>query len=162
MVFSTSILLGSSVLIQCNAAVPFDDPPFPGLPRRPPCFTETMNIQQLLQGMADRVSTGASVKNVYGDPVIVGNRTVIPAAQVRYAFGGGGGNKGEQEGGGGGGGCVSARPCGALEVTVEGTRFIAFDDRAEMGAALALGFVLGAAVVALAGTRRIEVVKRAE
>ena len=111
----------------------------------------------MLQGVADRVSASASVKNVYGDPVVVGNRTAIPVAQVRYAFGGGGGNKG-----GGGGGRVAARPCGALEVTPEGTRFIVFDDRLKMAAALALGFVLGAAVVALTGTRRIEVVKRAE
>lgn len=121
-----------------------------------------MNIQQLLQGMAERVSASASVKNVYGEPVVVGNRTVVPAAQVRYAFGGGGGSKGDAEAqNGGGGGRVSARPYGALEVTPEGTRFIAFADRPRMGAALALGFVLGAAVVALAGTRRIEVVKRA-
>jgi uncharacterized spore protein YtfJ len=52
--------------------------------------------------MAERVSASASVKNVYGDPVVLGNRTVIPAAQVRDAFGGGGGNN-EQESGGGGG-----------------------------------------------------------
>jgi uncharacterized spore protein YtfJ len=71
-----------------------------------------MNIQQLLQNIAERVSASASVKNVFGDPVVVGNRTLIPAAQVRYAFGGGGGSKSEQEGGGSGGGCVSARPCG--------------------------------------------------
>ena len=101
------------------------------------------------------------MKNVYGDPVVVGNRTVIPAAQVRYAFGGGGGTKDEQEGGGGGGGYVSARPCGALEVTAEGTRFIAFDERAKMGAALALGSVL-AAVVALTKKRRIEVMRQTE
>jgi hypothetical protein len=43
---------------------------------------------------------------------------------------------------------------------VSDTRFIQFDDRPRMGAALALGFILGAAVVALTGTRRIEVVKR--
>ena len=125
-----------------------------------------MDIQQLLQSFAERVSTSASVRNVYGDPVVVGNRTVIPVAQVGYAFGGGGGAKDEGEspkgGGGGGGGRVSARPCGALEVTPEGTRFIDFVDRPRMGAALALGFVLGAAVVALTGTRRIEVVKRPE
>jgi uncharacterized spore protein YtfJ len=122
-----------------------------------------MDIQQLLQSFADRVSTSASVRNVYGDPVVVGNRTVIPVAQVGYAFGGGGGTKDEGEspkGGGGGGGKVSARPCGALEVTPEGTRFIDFVDRPRMGAALALGFVLGAAVVALTGTRRIELVYR--
>ena len=122
-----------------------------------------MDIQQLLQTFAERVSTSASVRSVYGDPVVVGDRTVIPVAQVGYAFGGGGGAKAESpNGGGGGGGKVSARPCGALEVTPEGTRFIDFVDRPRMGAALALGFVLGAAVVALTGTRRIEVVKRSE
>ena len=122
-----------------------------------------MDIQQLLQSMAERVSASASVKNVYGDPVVVGSRTVIPAAQVRYAFGGGGGRpKGDGEAtGGGGGGKAFANPCGAVEITPEGTRFIAFDDRRRMGAAFAIGFVLGAAVVSLAGTRRIEVVKRA-
>jgi hypothetical protein len=54
---------------------------------------------------------------------------------------------------------VSARPCGALEITAHGTRFIAFDDRWRTGAALALGFLLGAAVAALAGPRRIAIVK---
>ena len=122
-----------------------------------------MNIQELLQGMAERVSASASVKNVYGDPVVVGNRTVVPVARVQYAFGGGGGSRDDLEGGGGGGGGrVSAQPCGALEVTPEGTRFIAFDDRRAMGAALALGFILGAAVVALTGPQRIEVVKRSD
>jgi uncharacterized spore protein YtfJ len=123
-----------------------------------------MDISQLLHSIAEHVSGSASVKNVYGDPVVVGNRTVIPVAEVRYAFGGGGGTKGEANAhnGGGGGGRVSARPCGALEVTAEGTRFIALDDRRTTGAALALGFILGAAVVALLGTPRIEIVKRPE
>src|ERR1019366_1263793 len=122
-----------------------------------------MDIQQLLQNFAERVSTSASVRNVYGDPVVVGNRTVIPVAQVGYAFGGGGGAKAESpNGGGGGGGRVFARPCGALEVTPERTRFLDFVDRPRRGAALALGFVLGAAVVALTRTRRIEVVKSSE
>jgi uncharacterized spore protein YtfJ len=121
-----------------------------------------MNIQQLLESMAERVSASASVRNVYGDPVVVDNRTVIPAAQVRYGFGGGGGRpKGEESlGGGGGGGRVFASPCGALEITPEGTRFIAFGDQRKLGAALALGFVLGAALVALCGTQRVEEVRR--
>ena len=112
-----------------------------------------MNVQELLQTISERVSASASVKNIYGDPVAVGGRTVIPIAQVRYAFGGGGGQKDNSEGGGGGGGRVSALPFGALEVSAEGTRFIAYDDRRKMGAALALGFILGAAVVALSATR---------
>jgi uncharacterized spore protein YtfJ len=121
-----------------------------------------MNIQQLLQSLAERVSASASVKNVYGDPVVVGNRTLIPTAQVRYGFGGGGGSKGEQESGGGGGGGVSARPSGALEITPEGARFIKFDDHRAAGIALTLGFVLGAAVVRLGAGRRDEVVRQRE
>ncbi len=39
------------------------------------------------------------------------------------------------------------------EVTAEGTRFIAFDDHTKIRVALALEFVLGAAVVALTGTQ---------
>jgi uncharacterized spore protein YtfJ len=116
-----------------------------------------MNIQQLLQSMAECVSASASVKNVYGDPVVAGNRTVIPAAQVRYGFGGGGGARPDGEkvsDGGGAGGRVSARPCGALEITPEGTRFIAFGDQRRMGTALALGFLLGAAAVACSGLHR--------
>jgi uncharacterized spore protein YtfJ len=113
-----------------------------------------MNAQQLLERIADRVSARASVKNVYGDPVVVGARTVIPVAQLRYGFGGGGGSrKGDDEAGGGGGGGVAARPSGALEITPDGTRFIRFQDRRATGIALALGFVLGAAVAALAGRR---------
>jgi uncharacterized spore protein YtfJ len=113
------------------------------------CSTVSMNLQEILQGLADRVAAGGSVKNVYGEPVVAGTRTVIPAARVRYAFGGGGGTpKGDKERlGGGGGGKVSAQPCGALEITPAGTRFIRFGDSRRMGAALAIGFVLGAAAV---------------
>jgi uncharacterized spore protein YtfJ len=121
-----------------------------------------MSIQQLLENLAERVSASASVKNVYGDPVVVGNRTVIPAAQVRYGFGAGGGRpkRDGAEAGGGGGGKVMAHPCGALEISTDGTRFIEFGDQRRTGIALALGFVLGAAVVALTRPKRIEVVKR--
>jgi len=100
--------------------------------------------------MAERVSGRASVKMVYGDPITAGDRTVIPAAAVRYAFGGGGGARGDSETqNGGGGGRVSLCPCGALEITPEGSRFIEFGDQKRTAAAVAVGFVLGLAVALL-------------
>ena len=120
-----------------------------------------MNIQEVLQSMSERLSATASAKTVFGDPVSAGDRTVIPAAQVRYGFGGGAGRpKGEATTGGGGGGRVVAKPCGALEVTPAGTRFIDFEDRRRTGAAFAIGFILGVAAMAMAGSRRVVVVKR--
>jgi uncharacterized spore protein YtfJ len=112
-----------------------------------------MNVHQLLEDLAQRVSSSASVKHVYSDPVVSGDRTVIPAARVQYAFGGGGGGgaKGEIEAqSGGGGGRVSSRPCGALEITPDSTRYIDFEERQKLGIALSLGVLLGAAIVALA------------
>src|SRR5260370_33286754 len=78
-------------------------------------------------------------------PVVVGNRTVIPAAQVRYAFGGGGGAKAEaaEHNGGGGRGHLSARPRGGFEVRAEGTPFLPFNNRRNTGAAVAPGFISG-------------------
>ena len=49
-----------------------------------------MNIQQFLETLAERVSASASVNSVYGEPVVVGNRTVIPLASFKYGFGFGG------------------------------------------------------------------------
>jgi uncharacterized spore protein YtfJ len=120
-----------------------------GCPR--PCSNKAMNIQQFLEGMAERVSGRASVKMVYGDPITAGDRTVIPAAAVRYAFGGGGGGaRGDSEAqNGGGGGRVSLYPCGALEITPEGSRFIEFGDQKRTAAAVAVGFVLGLALALL-------------
>ena len=120
-----------------------------------------MNVQELLRTISDVFATSASVRNVYGDPVTAGSKTVIPVAEVRYAFGAGGGSRtdGDNDGGGGGGGVVM-KPAGALEITPESTRFIAFDDRRKLARAMAAGFALGALIVTLTMTRRVEIVKR--
>lgn len=111
--------------------------------------------------MGEQLSTTATVESVYGDPVAVGNRTVIPVARVRYAFGAGGGSKGEAgaRDGGGGGGSVSAKPAGALEITPAGTRFVTFSDPTAVGIALAVGAALGAIIASLTMTKRVEIVK---
>lgn len=74
----------------------------------------------LLDRIVDRVSAGASVQAVYGEPVTCEGVTVIPVARVAFGFGGGAG-RGQHaaqvgEGGGGGGG-ADARPLGFIEIS---------------------------------------------
>lgn len=97
--------------------------------------------QEILQSMADRFATTAMVKQVFGDPIERGGRTVLPVARVQYGLGGGWGGSRQEgaaedkplaAGGGGGGGGVKARPVGALEITDTGTRFIHFADPVEI------------------------------
>jgi uncharacterized spore protein YtfJ len=87
--------------------------------------------EQILKAMTT-IQEVASVKQVFGEPKTVGDRTVIPVAAVSYGFGFGygrgteGGNgdatPGREGGGGGGGGRVRARPVAVLEITSERVR----------------------------------------
>lgn len=84
----------------------------------------------------------ATVEKVFGPPQTMGDRTIIPVAEVAYAFGGGFGKgkkkepaEGEEapEGeGGGGGGRVKARPVAVLEVTPEGLCVVPIRDETKM------------------------------
>jgi uncharacterized spore protein YtfJ len=113
-----------------------------------------MSVPEILRTIGERFQSSATVKNVYGDPISLADRTVIPVARISYGFGGGGGGgEGEQVkqgGGGGGGGRMSAVPAGALEITSDGTRFIPFLDWRRLASIVALSFALGFVI----GTRR--------
>ena len=113
-----------------------------------------MDIAEILRGIGETVGAGTTVKSVYGEPVTSGQRTILPVASIRFAFGGGGGSGDRgtphgdmpRRGGGGGGGRGSARPCGLVEVTPEGARFVYFQEPGRLAAAIALGFLAGLAV----------------
>src|SRR5271165_3058065 len=111
-----------------------------------------MSIAEILKTVGE-FQTGATVKNVYGEPVSHGDRTVIPVARVAYAFGGGGGSRdGERapEGRGGGGGArMSAVPAGVVEITPAGTRFIPFTDWTKLALVAAVSIAIGVVI----GTR---------
>jgi uncharacterized spore protein YtfJ len=105
-------------------------------------------VAKTLRSLGNHLQLGASVRNVYGDPVDVGGRTVIPIARVSYGFGAGGGARGSEQaeserGGSRGGAGMSARPAGALEITEAGTRFIPCVDPARLGIVLIVGFLIG-------------------
>ncbi len=117
----------------------------------------SMDIKDLFKTITERIQTTASVESVYGDPITVHEKTVIPVARVRYGFGAGGGSgypggktdeapgqgdlEGQAEGGGGGGG-VEVTPLGVVEITDEETRFVRIHSRRMMAAAFAAGFLL--------------------
>jgi uncharacterized spore protein YtfJ len=102
----------------------------------------------MLSSLGNHLRVGASVRNVYGEPVVAGGRTVIPIARVGYGFAAGGGEGRSPEAtadrpGSAGGAGMSARPVGALEITEAGTRFIPFNDPIRLGMALMIGLYIG-------------------
>jgi uncharacterized spore protein YtfJ len=121
-----------------------------------------MELQKFVDSVRNSLGESANVRRVFGDPIVVGDKTIIPVARIGYGFGAGGGSgrrkkSGEQteagitdEGGGGGGG-MGAVPIGVVEVTAERTRFIAFSSRRKLIAGIAIGIAVGKL---LSGKRR--------
>jgi uncharacterized spore protein YtfJ len=112
-----------------------------------------MELQKFVDSVRTSLAESANVKRVFGDPVVVGNKTIIPVARIGYGFGAGGGSGPRRptaetqdrvvhEGGGGGGG-MGAVPIGVVEITPERTRFIRFNSRKKIVTALAIGIAVG-------------------
>jgi len=93
-----------------------------------------MSADALLKELG-AIKDAATVKRVFGDPIVVGAKTFVPIASVHAGFGGGFG-KGTQKGekdeagesqaggegeGAGGGGGMCARPVAVIEITEEQT-----------------------------------------
>ena len=105
-----------------------------------------MSVQQLLQSIVERIQGTASVKTIYGEPIEVKDKTIIPVAKVVYGFGAGSGvgkEEESEESGGGGGGGIAVRPKGVLEITKEDTRFISFNETRNLVMALIIGLFIG-------------------
>jgi len=96
-----------------------------------------MEVTEILQTIGERLQTASTVKSVFGDPIVAGDRTVIPVARVRFGFGGGGGHLA------GGGGGMRADPAGVVEITAAGTTFKAFPDPRRLIGAIAIGIAIG-------------------
>ncbi len=69
------------------------------------------NLMEVLQAIVGELKTIARSETVIGNPVTVGDKTVIPITRISVGFGAGGGEEGRQDkgtrfGGGGGGGAV--------------------------------------------------------
>ncbi len=115
-----------------------NDPPAGGV-------TVSPAASRLLQ---DIVGRGFDTRLVYGEPVVMGDRAVIPAAKVGWGGGGGGGaavpgddapSVGESGGIGMG---VWARPAGYIEVTPQHARWHSTSSLQVVVVAAAVAWVL--------------------
>ncbi|MDE5415546.1 spore germination protein GerW family protein [Alkalihalobacterium chitinilyticum] len=86
--------------------------------------------QNPVRGMFAKMGEAVQTKKVYGEPIELEDKKVVPVSKVTYLFGGGGGTAEEtKEGsslgeGEGGGGTMLVRPVGVYEITKKKTRFI--------------------------------------
>ena len=76
----------------------------------------------------DKFSQHKDVSLVYGKPIELEDKRVLPVAKVSYSVGGGGGYSGESDKspatqGEGGGGCIAIKPVGVYEITNERVKF---------------------------------------
>ncbi len=122
-----------------------------------------MSTKELINSAVEHLRASASVKTVYGEPVEVDGKTIIPVARVAYGFGGGTGTKhgkpaeGKKQGtadtGEGAGGGLSAKPVGVVEISGAETRFVPIAQTKKFAIVAAIGSGLGLALGWLLGRR---------
>ncbi len=126
-------------------------------PRRDTSTLTGTPAATLVQRLPGPLGGRAGAHLCYGDPVGVGERAVIPVADVRMLGGWGRGDRGAEAGerGEGGGGLLGARPIGYIEVSADGSRYVALGSARRRGSALATGLAaLAGGVLAVLALRR--------
>jgi uncharacterized spore protein YtfJ len=110
---------------------------------------ERPSIASFFNSLREGLAQNANVRTVYGEPIVSGNKTIIPVARIGWGFGGGIGRNGKhaQEGsaneGAGGGGGMGAIPVGIVEISPGRTRFIRFGGTKRLAGVLVFGVLLG-------------------
>lgn len=127
--------------------------------------TEASNVlQQVLDGLLGKILPHAGVRTVYGDPVVQGQRTVIPVAHVSYRFGfgagAGTGNASADQAGKSGSRwgrrwrwIAQRNPLGYVEQTPDGARFVPIIDRTAIAMTVARMAALFLTATLLLGLR---------
>lgn len=107
-----------------------------------------MRTKELIDSAVDHLRASAGVKTVYGEPVVVDGKTIIPVAKVAS-------RQGKEaiatEAGEGAGGGVAAKPVGVVEISGQETKFVPFGQGKRLawtavigsGVGLVLGLLLG-------------------
>lgn len=85
------------------------------------------NVVDILKGVVGELKEVARTETVIGEPVTVGDRTVIPVVKISFGFGAGGGQKeGDKTGefGGGGGGGAKIEPTAFIIMDKDAVRIL--------------------------------------
>jgi len=86
------------------------------------------NVVEILKGVVGELKEMARTESIIGDPITIGDRTVIPVVKLSVGFGAGGG-QGEDEKarsgfGGGGGGGASIEPVAFIIMDKDGIQLL--------------------------------------
>ena len=87
-----------------------------------------VTVSDTINKITDRLQAAATAKTVYGEPLLIEGKTLIPVAKVRYGFGAGSADDADENpDGGGGGGGVEISPIGVIEITPGETKYISLE-----------------------------------
>lgn len=86
------------------------------------------NVVEILQGVVGELKEMAQSESIIGEPITIGDKTVIPVVKISVGFGAGGG-QGEDEKarsgfGGGGGGGAKIEPAAFIIMDSDGIRLL--------------------------------------
>ena len=110
-----------------------------------------MPNENFIEKISSNFNQSASIRNVFGEPIQAGEKTIIPVARIAYGFGGGFGEGHLKEGvqkpgsegsGGGAGGGLHASAKGVYEITSSRTRFIPATPYKHILIGVAIGFIV--------------------
>lgn len=96
-----------------------------------------MGLEDVMKEVTSELERLVSAKTVVGEPVIAGDKTILPITKVSFGFGSGGG-EGSKDGvesgfGGGGGGGAKIEPVAFLVISDEGVRLMTLSGNNDLG-----------------------------
>jgi len=87
-----------------------------------------MSLPEILKTALDQIQYIAKTKTVFGDPIVVGDVTLIPVSKVSIGFAAGGANSENRSGAGSGtGGGVQVTPVAFISITADRVQIHSID-----------------------------------
>jgi uncharacterized spore protein YtfJ len=105
-----------------------------------------IDIHEVLKEVSENIEKTADAKTVFGDPIKVGHRTIIPVATISVSTGGGIGGRGGPR--------LESKPVGYIEIMEEGAKFVSTPDYTNMALRGIVNGMIAAGMFGLAAVIR--------